>query len=247
LIQHYTLIGRDFEEVMRGRNETLDVYPNRPAPVVVEQDGQRVVRQDMLWGFPPFRQGAGYGTNFRSLKNHLWRGWLDREHRCVVPATAFAEPDRNTSKPVQWRWFERADKQPFFFFAGFASGFLSLVPYLGIVLALLPPVFLGLGQISVAAMGWIALTSLTLHIVAMNVLYPKLLGKRLSLNPLALTIALLIWAWLWGAAGLLLAVPITAGMKIVFDHVESLKPFGAWLGEEDGGNGNGNGTGNSPR
>ena len=33
-------------------------------------------------------------------------------------ATAFAEPDRNTSKPVQWRWFERADKQPFFFFAG---------------------------------------------------------------------------------------------------------------------------------
>jgi len=136
---------------------------------------------------------------------------------------------------------------PFFFFAGFASGFLSLVPYLGIVLALLPPVFLGLGQISLAAMGWIALTSLTLHIVAMNVLYPKVLGKRLSLNPLALTIALLVWAWLWGAAGLLLAVPITAGMKVVFDHVESLKPFGAWLGEEDGGNGNGNGTGNSQR
>ena len=103
---------------MRGRNETLDVYPNRPAPVVIEQDGQRIVGQDMLWGFPPFKAGAGYGTNFRSLKNHLWRGWLDREHRCVVPASAFAEPDRNTSKPVVWRWFERADKQPFFFFAG---------------------------------------------------------------------------------------------------------------------------------
>jgi hypothetical protein len=79
LIRHYTLIGRDFEEVMRGRNETLDVYPNRPAPVVIEQDGQRIVRQDMLWGFPPFKPGAGYGTNFRSLKNHLWRPWLDRE------------------------------------------------------------------------------------------------------------------------------------------------------------------------
>ena len=45
LIQYYRLIGSDFEEVMRVRNETLDVYPNRPAPVVVEQDGQRVVRQ----------------------------------------------------------------------------------------------------------------------------------------------------------------------------------------------------------
>jgi putative SOS response-associated peptidase YedK len=116
LIRHYTLIGRDFEEVMRGRNETLDVYPNRPAPVVIEQDGERVVRQDMLWGFPPIRQGAGYGTNLRSLKNHLWRGWLDRGHRCVVPATAFAEPDKNTPKgAVVWRWFERADKRPFFF------------------------------------------------------------------------------------------------------------------------------------
>ena len=121
---------------------------------------------------------------------------------------------------------------PFFFFAGFVSGFFSLVPYLGIVLALLPPLFLGVGQISLATVGWIALTSLTLHVVAMNVLYPKFLGSRLSLNPLALTIALLIWAWLWGAAGLVLAVPITAGMKIVFDQVESLKPFGAWLGEE---------------
>jgi hypothetical protein len=38
LIQHYRLIGRDFEEVMRGRNETLDVYPNRPAPYRAKED-----------------------------------------------------------------------------------------------------------------------------------------------------------------------------------------------------------------
>jgi putative SOS response-associated peptidase YedK len=75
--------------------------------VVIEQDGQRIVRQDMLWGFPPFKPGAGYGTNFRSLKNHLWRDWLDRQHRCVVPATAFSEPDKNTPKgAVVWRWFD---------------------------------------------------------------------------------------------------------------------------------------------
>jgi predicted PurR-regulated permease PerM len=51
------------------------------------------------------------------------------------------------------------------------------------------------------------------------------------LNPLAVTIALLVWGWLWGAMGLVLAVPITAAMKIVFDHIESLKPYGAWMGE----------------
>jgi putative SOS response-associated peptidase YedK len=117
LMSHYKLIGTTTSERMWTQNEPIkDVYPNRPAPVVVEQDGQRTVRQDMLWGFPPFNPGAGYGTNFRSLKLKLWRDWLDRQHRCVVPATAFSEPDKNTPKgAVVWRWFERADKQPFFF------------------------------------------------------------------------------------------------------------------------------------
>jgi putative SOS response-associated peptidase YedK len=63
-----------------------------------QQDGERVARQDMLWGFSPFKPGAAYGTNFRTLKNHLWRDWLDREHHCVVSATAFSEPDKNTPK-----------------------------------------------------------------------------------------------------------------------------------------------------
>jgi len=70
-----------------------------------------------------------------------------------------------------------------------------------------------------------------LHLIALNVLYPKFLGNRLQLNPLTVTIALLVWGWLWGAVGLVLAIPITAAMKIVFDHVQSLKGYGAWLGE----------------
>jgi len=130
---------------------------------------------------------------------------------------------------------------PFFFFAGFASGFLSLVPYLGIILALLPPLFVGIGHLTWPSVVWIALSVFTLHIISINVLYPKFLGGRLRLNPLAVTIALLVWAWLWGAVGLILAVPITAGMKIVRDHVESLKPLVVWLGDESPQNGaNGN-------
>jgi predicted PurR-regulated permease PerM len=72
---------------------------------------------------------------------------------------------------------------------------------------------------------------LGLHVLALNVLYPKILGRRLQLNPLAVTMALLIWASLWGGIGLLLAIPITAAMKIIFDHIEPLKPYGVWLGE----------------
>ena len=65
----------------------------------------------------------------------------------------------------------------------------------------------------------------------MNVLYPKILGKRLQLNPLAVTLALLFWGWLWGAMGLILAVPITGACKIICDHIEPLRPYGAWMGE----------------
>jgi predicted PurR-regulated permease PerM len=120
---------------------------------------------------------------------------------------------------------------PFFYFIGFISGFLSLVPYLGVVLAIAPPFFVSVGHISSGDAVVIVVVVLGLHLMALNVLYPKFLGNRLQLNPLAVTMALLMWGWLWGAMGLVLAVPITAAMKIVFDHIESLKPYGAWLGE----------------
>jgi predicted PurR-regulated permease PerM len=120
---------------------------------------------------------------------------------------------------------------PFFYFIGFISGFLSLVPYLGVVLAMAPPIFVSVGHVESGDAVVIVMIVLGLHLVALNVLYPKFLGNRLQLNPLAVTMALLVWGWLWGAMGLVLAVPITAAMKIVFDHIESLKPYGAWMGE----------------
>jgi len=120
---------------------------------------------------------------------------------------------------------------PFSYFIGFISGFLSLVPYLGVVLAMAPPIFVSIGHMDSGNTVVIVMIVLGLHLIALNVLYPKFLGNRLQLNPLAVTIALLVWGWLWGAMGLVLAVPITAAMKIVFDHIESLKPYGAWMGE----------------
>lgn len=120
---------------------------------------------------------------------------------------------------------------PYFYFIGFISGFLSLVPYLGVVLAVLPPIIAGLGHMESAGLLAIALSVFGLHLFALNVLYPKFLGSRLQLNPLAVTVALLFWGWLWGAMGLVLAVPMTAAAKIVFDHVEQLRGYGTWLGE----------------
>jgi predicted PurR-regulated permease PerM len=120
---------------------------------------------------------------------------------------------------------------PYFYFIGVISGFLTLVPYLGVILALIPPVAAGLGQSNAEQLAMIVVTVFGLHLFALNVLYPKIIGKKMSLNPLAVTISLLFWGWLWGAMGLILAVPMTGALKIVFDHVDSLRPYGAWMGE----------------
>ena len=120
---------------------------------------------------------------------------------------------------------------PYFYVTGMISGFVSVFPYLGIVLAILPPVMVSLGFLTTGSFLGIVTVVAISHVIALNLLYPKIIGHRLRLNPLAVTLALLFWGWLWGAMGLILAIPLTAAIKIIFDHVESLQAWGAWLGE----------------
>jgi predicted PurR-regulated permease PerM len=122
-------------------------------------------------------------------------------------------------------------KLPFFYFVGPISGFLSLVPYLGLVLALLPPLVVGFTQMDSGSIIFLVAAVLALHMIALNVLYPKFIGNRLQLNPLTVSISLLFWGWFWGAMGLVLAIPLTAAIKIICDHIEVLRPYGAWMGE----------------
>ncbi len=112
------------------------------------------------------------------------------------------------------------------------AAFLSMVPYLGVALAIVPPLLMGLGQFTTATpFIVIAVTIMVVHFLAMNVLTPKFVGHQVSLNALTVTIAMLFWGWLWGAVGLVLAVPITAALKAICDNVEKLKPWGAWMGD----------------
>ncbi len=121
---------------------------------------------------------------------------------------------------------------PFPFLAGVLSGFLSLVPYVGLPLALFPPMFVslvGAGNVSAIAIVFLVVTAL--HLLALNVFYPKLVGSRVHLNPLVVTFALMFWGFLWDGPGLLLAIPLTAGIKAVCDHVRALRPYGKFLGD----------------
>lgn len=124
---------------------------------------------------------------------------------------------------------------------GIVSGFLNLVPFLGVLLAVLVPLCAALLQLStVAACAVILLTVIGLHIISANVLIPKIVGSRVNIGPVAAVAGILFWGWLWGLMGILLAVPLTALIKIFADshpsliHIsnllaESPRPVSPWI------------------
>jgi predicted PurR-regulated permease PerM len=120
---------------------------------------------------------------------------------------------------------------PYPFLVGPLSGLMSLVPYVGLPMAMLPPLFAALGPNRVPTYVLVVVSVTLLHLLAMNLLYPKVVGSRVHLNPLVVTFSLMIWGFLWDAPGLLLAIPLTAGLKAVCDNVKELRPIGKFLGD----------------
>ncbi|MEK7403613.1 MAG: AI-2E family transporter [Acidobacteriota bacterium] len=121
---------------------------------------------------------------------------------------------------------------PYPILMGALSGFMSLIPYIGLPLAILPPVLAAL-PVYGAMTPYLLLAGIValFHLIALNLLYPKLVGPRVHLNPLVITVALMAWSAMWGAAGLILAIPVTAAVKAVCDNVEQLQPYGKLLGD----------------
>jgi predicted PurR-regulated permease PerM len=123
---------------------------------------------------------------------------------------------------------------PYWALAGPLSGFFSLMPYVGLPLSVVPPL---LATLAVPNKFKIVLTATlfaaALHVVGANFLYAKVVGRRVRLNPLVVTVALMFWATLWGPVGLLLAVPLTAAIKTVCDNVDGLRGYGRLLGDSE--------------
>jgi predicted PurR-regulated permease PerM len=122
---------------------------------------------------------------------------------------------------------------PYWPLIGPVSAFLSLVPYVGLPLSVAPPVIAALAiPNKFKVIAGIALITAALHVVAMNFLYAKIIGRKVRLNPFVVTVALMFWGTLWGTVGLILAVPVTAALKAVCDNVESLRDYGKILGDD---------------
>ncbi len=115
---------------------------------------------------------------------------------------------------------------------GVFAGVLNIVPYFGplIVTVVLAAVgFLQFGTL--AAAGTVAGAALVITTVEGLIVTPHLLSRAGSLNHVAIFVAIAFWSWLWGAAGMLLAVPLLMAAKAVCDHVDGLQDVGVFLGE----------------
>jgi len=114
---------------------------------------------------------------------------------------------------------------------GALAGLTNFIPYIGSVVTTGAIFFAAL--ITFDAPGKALLMPgifLVINMIESNLVTPIMLGRRLPLNSVALFVGLLLWWYLWGIPGAILAVPMMVALKIVCDHVERLAPVGAFLG-----------------
>jgi predicted PurR-regulated permease PerM len=102
---------------------------------------------------------------------------------------------------------------------GLITGFLNLVPLIGPLISMILPLSAGLLQFSSASPFIVmAAVIIVLHFSTANFIVPKFVGGHVNLNGFASTISLLFWGWLWGAIGVLLAIPLTALIRIFLEN-----------------------------
>jgi predicted PurR-regulated permease PerM len=119
------------------------------------------------------------------------------------------------------------------FFAALAA-FLNIVPYLGVLIGSLLPIAMALlTKDSIWYAVGVAGIFAFVQFLEGNFITPNIVGSKVSVNPLAAIVALLIGGMIWGPAGMILSIPFTAILKVIFDNVPSLEPFGFLLGEPD--------------
>jgi predicted PurR-regulated permease PerM len=113
---------------------------------------------------------------------------------------------------------------------GVLAAVLEFIPYLGaatmlIVLSIAGlATFQPLGQALLVPGGYLAI-----DFIQANFVSPAVLGRRLTLNPVAILVGLALWYELWGVPGVFIAVPLLSTFKICCDHIETLSPVGEFL------------------
>jgi predicted PurR-regulated permease PerM len=107
---------------------------------------------------------------------------------------------------------------------GFLTFLAHYIPNVGGVISVVIPGIFFFLQFSPGKALLVAALNMALQFLIGNAVEPRIMGSSLNLSPLLVLLSLIFWGWLWGAWGMVLAVPITSMIKIVCENIEELQP-----------------------
>jgi predicted PurR-regulated permease PerM len=113
---------------------------------------------------------------------------------------------------------------------GIFAFFLNFIPNLGVPVATLPPVLICLVQYGPGSCLRLLATLLALQLISGNLVEPRVLGRSVNLSPTTTLLALLVWGWIWGLIGMILAVPLMAVVKLTCQNFPALRPVASLMG-----------------
>jgi predicted PurR-regulated permease PerM len=114
---------------------------------------------------------------------------------------------------------------------GVIAALLNVIPYLGAVVATLLFMTVAIITKSIIYVFYIFIMYSIIQFIDNNYIVPSVIGSKVKLNSLVCVFAVIVGAAIWGVPGMFLSIPLMAILKLIFDHVESLKPWGFLMGE----------------
>ncbi len=121
----------------------------------------------------------------------------------------------------------------FVLFSVFLIFVLNFIPNFGSMVATAFPIVIGIINYGFSVRVLIVALALMLtQMIIGNVIEPSITGKNLNLSPIVILVSLIFWGWIWGITGMILAVPLTSAIKIIFEHIDSLKPIASLISAE---------------
>jgi len=116
---------------------------------------------------------------------------------------------------------------------GVLTGLVNVIPYIGIAISLLISCFIAFATGTVSTCVYVAIGYVIVHAIDGNIVLPFVVGSKVKINALFSFIGILLGEHLWGISGMFLCIPAIAIIKIIFERVDGLKPWGKLLGEEE--------------
>jgi predicted PurR-regulated permease PerM len=114
---------------------------------------------------------------------------------------------------------------------GSLGAILNIIPYVGAVIAASIFMVIALLTMSPIYMLYVLIMYFFIQFIDNNFLLPKIVAARVRINALVSIIVVIVGGSIWGVPGMFLAIPLTAIIKVIFDHIDSLKPWGTLLGD----------------